>query len=218
MNTFQLTKQLRNEMRRYRIAATEVLLNDFPTEHRRRAMVILKANLEFQVFNDMTGTVCVCQRRKRIPSTTAIARCVAAQTFCRASESKRTLLTRNEVTRFFPTLFRHGLPAGYYVDTSTETPRLGLLRVDVHLSPVNRIWQRSLDAVEKHRQQSAFRKLILADQFEITWLVATEPKVNAIRQMAGKQQRETAVDAHVVSSLLNQLTPLSNTFPDVVGL
>ncbi|QDV85445.1 hypothetical protein [Planctomycetes bacterium TBK1r] len=208
MNNFQLTKLLRNQVRRYRIAATELLLNELPKEHRSRAIVILRTNAEFQVFDDITGTVCVCQRCKRIPSSTAVARCVAAQAFCRASQSNRTLLTKNEVTRFFPTLFRHGLPAGYYVDTSTKTPRLGLLRVDIHLSPVSRIWQRSLDIIEKHRQQSEFRKLILADQFEITWLVVTESKANAIRHLVGKQLRELPVDAQSVPSLLNQLTPL----------
>ncbi len=218
MNEFQLTQQLRNQVRRYRIAAADLLLNELPNAHRSRALLILKTNTEFQVFNDITGTTCVCQRRKRIPSSTAVARCVAAQAFCRASELKRTLLTKTEVTRFFPTLFRHGLPTGYYVDTTTVKPRLGLLRVDVRLSPVIRIWQRSLEAVEKHRQQSEFRKLILADQFEIAWLVATESKANAIRQLANRQQREISVDAHAVPSLLNQLTPLSNTFPDVAGL
>ncbi len=218
MNTFQLTKQLRSQVRRYRIADTKLLLNELPKEHRSRANSILNTSAEFQVFNDVTGTVCVCQRRKRIPSSAAVARCVAAQAFCRASESKRTLLTKTEVTRFFPTLFRHGLPAGYYVDSTTETPRLGLLRVDVHFSPVNRIMQRSIDTIETHRRHSGFRKLILADQFEISWLVATESKANAIRLLVRRQQHDIPVDAHAETSLLNQLTPLPNTFPDVAGL
>lgn len=218
MNNFRLAHLLRHHLQRYRIAAVAPLLKELPERHRSQAMEILKTNTEFQVFKDMTDTACVCQRRNKTPSLTAIARCVAAQAFCQSAKSRRTLLTKNELAQFFPTLFRHGLPAGYYVHTTTETPVLGLLRVDIRFSPANRIVKRSLTAFEKHRHQSTFRKLILSHQFEITWLVATESKANSIRQSVARQACELPVNAHAEIYLLNQLSPLTSTSPDVVGL
>ncbi len=218
MNDFKLTKMLRHQLLRYRIASIDLLLEELPQETRLRAMGIFRTNDEFQCLSDATETDCVCLRRRNPPAMKTIARCIATQSFCRSSELKRTLLTKQDVKRFFPTLFRHGLPAGYYVDAAHEKPLLGLLRIDVHALHINRIWQRSLELFERHYQQSEFRKLILGQQFEITWVVATGSKANAIRHLASKQQREIPIDAQHFPLLLNQLAPLPNTFPDVVGL
>jgi len=91
----------------------------------------------------------------------------------------------------------------------------------LHLSRVSRIWKRSLDLFESHRQQPEFRRLILGHQFEITWVVATDSKANAIRHLESIQQRDIPIDAQHMPQLLNQLAPfapLPSTFPDVVGL
>lgn len=218
MNDFQLTRTLRQQLLRYRIASVDLLLAELPQEMRLRAMNILRTNDVFQIFNDAAETDCVCQRRRNLPAVKTVARCIATHSFCRASEPKRTLLTKHDVKRFFPTLFRHGLPAGYYVDATHSKPLLGVLRVDVHTLQVNRIWQRSLELFERHRQQPEFRKLILGQQFEITWIVATSSKADAIRHLASKQQRDIPIDAQHMPQLLNQIAPLPNTFPDVVGL
>ena len=218
MNNFKLTRTLRDQVQRYRIASVDLLLSELPQETQSRALTILNTNDVFQLFNNEAGTACVCQRRRRLPASTSVARCIATQTFCRASETKRTLLTKPEVKRFFPTLFRHGLPAGYYVDANDGLPVLGICRVDVHFAHISRIWRRSLDLFENHRQQPEFRRLIMGHQFEITWVVATNSKANAIRHLARSRQHDVPIDAQHIPILLNQLAPLPNTFPDVVGL
>ena len=219
MNNFNLTKILQTQVERYRIATVDLLLNDLPEEQRGRAMTILDSNDGFQIVDGYSVGRCVCKRHRKPLATSTVARCVATHWFCRATTIKRTLLLKQEVKRYFPNLFRSGLPAGYYVDANGEKPVLGLLRADVHLTPVSRIWQRSARFIEKHRRQPEFRKLIALNQFEITWLVPTESKANAIRLLASKQQYSSSpVDAHAVSSLLDQLVSLPPTFPDVVGL
>ena len=218
MNTYKLTQMLSRQVQRYRIASVKLLVNELPREQYSHAMRILKTNQNFQVFDDTAGTACVCQRRKRTPSSTSVARCIATHEFCRAGTAKRKLLTKLDVKKFFPMLFRHGLPAGYYVDATGSNPLLGVVRVDVHTLPVNRIWQRSFKLLEHHRRQREFRKLILGQHFQITWLVPSPSKVNAIHHLANRQQRDIPVVAQSVPSLLNQLAPLPNTFPDVVGL
>lgn len=218
MNTHKLTRMLIHQVQRYRIASVELLINELPREQHGQAMQILNTNQNFQVFDDTAWTACVCERRKRTPSLISVARCIATHEFCRAGTAKRTLLTKPDVKKFFPTLFRHGLPAGYYVDATGSNPLLGVIRVDVHTLPVNRIWQRSITLLERHRQQYDFRKLILGQQFQITWLVPSPSKANAIHHLVSRQQHSIPVAAQSVSSLLNQLAPLPNTFPDVVGL
>ena len=218
MNAYKLTRMLSHQVQRYRIASVELLVNELPREQHSQAMQIFNTNQNFQVFDDTAGTVCVCQRRKRTPSSTSVARCIATHEFCRAGTAKRSLLTKPDVKKLFPTLFRHGLPAGYYVDATGSNPLLGVVRVDVHTLTVNRIWQRSFKLLERHRQQDDFRKLILGQQFQVTWLVPSPSKANAIHHLASRQQRDIPVAAQSVPFLLNQLAPLPNTFPDVVGL
>jgi len=149
---------------------------------------------------------CVCQHRQRHPHNSMIACYVTTHRFCRGSKVKRNLLTIQSVKRYFPMLYRHGLPWGYYVDASNKKPVLGLLRVDTHLLQVNRIWQRSLDLLETHRRSPAFRRLIVGHQFVITWAVATNSKQDAIRYLASKKQQDIPFDAQHFPYLLAQPT------------
>ena len=218
MNDLKFAKKLMSEVQRFRIASIALLLDELPRSDRDKALTVLQTNSRFLLFTDSQNEMCVCQHRQRHPHTSMIARYITMHCFCRGSKVKRNLLTKQSVKQYFPTLFRHGLPWGYYVDASNEKPVLGLLRVDTHLLQVNRIWQRTLDLLETHQRSPAFRKLIVGHQFAITWAVATPSKQDAIRYLASKKQHGILVEAQHFPCLLNQLAPLSNTLPDVVGL
>ena len=219
MNDPQLTRLLRNQVARYRVASVDLLISELPVEKRDPARKLLKSDIAFQTIHGLTGGGAICQRRRKPPAKIVISRCIAIHQFCRASTIKRTLLMKQEVKRYFPNLFRKGLPAGYYVDANGEKPVLGMLRVDVQLTPIRRIWQRSVALTEKHRTQTEFRKLIASKQFEITWLVPTDSKANTIRRVGFTNQHASyPVNADTIPFLLDQLIPPPKTLPDVAGL
>jgi hypothetical protein len=219
MATNNAIEQLRKQLQRYRIMTVEMAFEVFEPVHRHRAMEILQRNMTFQLFVSSSGDQCVCLRRRQLPSATAVAGCLASQSFCNSDKAKRTLLTSDDIQQYFPTLFRRGLPKGYYVDATNKTPVLGLLRVDTNLTPVNRIWRRSLKLFEKHNQDPSFRDVILRQQFQIAWAVPTESKARAINTIVTHRHRpHLELFAEYVPMLLDQLVSLPNTFPDVVGL
>jgi hypothetical protein len=139
------------------------------------------------------------------------ARAEAIAWFCNAST--RTTLTRRELRRYFPKLFRVGLPAGYYVETSSVSPILGLLRVDTHLRAVPRIVQQSQKLIARHARDPPFRTLIARQQFRIAWLVPTEMKA-AILNDAFHQASLASCEAVFVPCWFDAVIPL----PEVVGL
>lgn len=95
--------------------------------------------------------------------------------FCQDSTS-RSLVTKQELAACFPDLFRHGLPAGHYIDRNPASLCLGLVRVDPGQARINRIVSRTAQLVHSYRQRSGFRQLIDQGQFELTWIVPTIPK------------------------------------------
>ena len=137
MPSHNLIAQLRKHLLRYRIAIVDLLLETVAQDDRTQAMQILQDHTDFLLFE--SDDLCVCLYRRQVPSTKNVARCLASYAFCYSAVAKRTLLTKLDVRQYFPMLFRHGLPSGYYVDTTGQVPVLGLLRVDLHLTPVNRI-------------------------------------------------------------------------------
>lgn len=219
METNNIIVQLRKQLQRCRIATVEMAVEVVDPAHRNRAMEILQHSMNFQLFVSSSGDQCVCLRQRQLPSATAVAGCLASQSFCNSGKAKRTSLTNDDVEHYFPSLFRHGLPSGYYVDSTNKTPVLGLLRVDTHLTPVNRIWQRSLKFFEKHHHIPVFRDLILRQQFQIAWAVATASKARAFNTLVvHRPKAHFQVFAEHVPMLLDQLISRPNTFPDVVGL
>lgn len=108
-------------------------------------------------------------------SDTSLARSLGILSFCHGSKS-RSLITREELEAYFPKMFRHGLPAGLYVETTPQSAKLGNVRVDGGQSKSNRIVARTQRSIQKHEQQSGFRELIRDGNFELTWIVPTHPK------------------------------------------
>lgn len=112
---------------------------------------------------------------RRPLSDTSLARALGILSFCHGSES-RSLVTRTEIARYFPSIFRHGLPAGHYVDATPQFTRLGNIRVDAGPSRISRIVNRTQRSIHNYEQQSGFRELIRDGNFELTWIVPTHPK------------------------------------------
>ena len=105
----------------------------------------------------------------------SLARSLGILTFCHGSKS-RSPVTQSEIGTYFPKLFRHGLPAGHYVDAKSQSTRLGSIRVDAGQSKINRIAARTQRSIQKYQRQDAFRELIRNGDFEFTWIVPTYPK------------------------------------------
>ena len=128
--------------------------------------------------------------------------------FCQQSES-RSLVTKDELETWFPDLFRHGLPAGQYLNRQSTAVRLGHIRVDAGQSKISRLVARTDRLVHKYRQQSGFRQLIDNGQFELTWIVPTLPKqyrlIQALKVIAG-----SGVHLRVcaIPELLNVIAPI----------
>ncbi len=136
-------------------------------------------------------------------SETSLARSLGILTFCHGSES-RSLITREELETYFPKMFRHGLPAGHYVDATPQHTRLGNVRVDAGQSKVNRIVTRTQRSLQKYEQQTGFRNLIRDGNFELTWIVPTHPKqrrlVEALHLLTGSGVRFRVI---AIPELLN---------------
>lgn len=125
---------------------------------------------------------------RRPLSVTSLARALGVLTFCHGSKS-RSLVTTPEMEAYFPKLFRHGLPAGHYVDASPQSTRLGNVSVDAGRSKITRIVARTQRRIQKYERQEGFRELIRKGDFELTWIVPTHPKqqrlAEAIQPLTG---------------------------------
>ena len=108
-------------------------------------------------------------------SDSSLARSYGILTFCDAADS-RSVVTRKELETYFPKMFRHGLPAGHYIEATPQSTRLGNVRVDAGQSKINRIVARTQRSIQKYEQQAGFRELIHQGNFEITLIVPTHPK------------------------------------------
>lgn len=218
MNPHRSLSGLMNEVRRYRIALLDLLLADRPQPFGELTTAVQTCP-ELLMFDAVSGDRCVCLRRRNLPTALAVARAVAIQLFCRADTTKRNLLTHRDINQYFPTLFRSGLPSGYYVDGTNGSPILGFVRVDTHLAPLSRIRQHTQELIERHASDAAFRPLISRQQFEVTWLVPTETKAAGFNDIAATLRTcGIRCESQCVPKLLELLVPLRNTFPDVVGL
>jgi len=142
-------------------------------------------------------------------SDTSLARSLGIFMFCHSSTS-RSMITRDELESYFPKMFRHGLPAGHYIEATPQITKLGNVRVDGGQSKINRIVARTQRTIQKYEQQPGFRELITDGNFELTWIVPTHPKqrrlLEALQPLTG-----SGVHMRVVSipELLNVVAHIS---------
>ncbi len=139
----------------------------------------------------------------------ALSRALGILMFCHGSPT-RSLVTKSDLASYFPKLFRHGLPAGHYVNMTTQWKRLGNVRVDTGESKVSRIVARAQRSIERYERQPGIRELIRQSQFELTWIVPTTPKQ---RRLSDSLQRFAASGIHLnvvaIPELLNIVAHLS---------
>ena len=139
----------------------------------------------------------------------SLVRAYAVTTFCTDSHS-RTLVTRQDIADYFPNLFRHGLPPGHYIERSTDTIRLGHVRVDAGESTTRRIVARTERVIHKRRLEIGFRQLVDSGQFEISWVVPTHAKQ---RRLLEHLQPIAAAGVHLrviaMPMLLNIIAPIN---------
>ena len=83
MNDPQLTRLLRNQVARYRVASVDLLISELPVEKRDPARKLLKSDIAFQTIHGLTGGGAICQRRRKPPAKTVITRCIAIHQFCK---------------------------------------------------------------------------------------------------------------------------------------
>jgi len=187
-----------------------------PIEDRERAMLaielLVRAGRISEWHHDCGLRYWTAAAASRL-SDGSLSRSLGILTFCQGSES-RSLLTPHEIEHYFPKLFRHGLPAGHYVDATPQSTRLGNVRVDAGQSKLNRIVTRTERAVHKYEQQPGFRELIHDGKFELTWIVPTHAKqrrlAEALHPLTGSGVRIRVI---AIPALLNVVAhlPSSNT-------
>ncbi len=146
--------------------------------------------------------------RPRPLSNTSLARAFGIFMFCHGSEA-HSLITREELETYFPKVFRHGLPAGHYASVTSQSQRLGNVRVDVGQSRINRIVTRAHHSIQQYEQQPGFRELIRDGNFELTWIVPTHSKqrrlIEALQPLTGSGIH---LDVIAMPELLNILVPI----------
>ncbi len=120
----------------------------------------------------------------------------------------RSAISSDDIRNYFPRLFRHGLPSGYYVELVQQQARLGYAKVD-SCSRISRIVSCTLKMIDQHRSHFAFRELIDEERFTITWIVATGAKqrrlINAFRFI---QASGIKLDVQVNPDLLDIIAPI----------
>ncbi len=149
-----------------------------PIDDRERAMLAIDQLLrggQISEWHHDSGLRYWTAASLRPLSDMSLARSLGVLTFCHSSES-RSLITREELKTYFPKMFRHGLPAGHYIDATPQFTRLGNVRVDAGQSKINRIVARTQRSIQKYEQQMGFRELIRDGNFELTWMVPTHSK------------------------------------------
>lgn len=140
----------------------------------------------------------------------AFVRRYAVVCFCETPGSCRSLLTRAEIEQYFPNVFRHGMPGGYYVDTSEERPRFGHIRVDAPPARTPRILSRAVNLIDRHCRSDGIRQLVTQRQFDITFIVATLQKARRLHTEFRKFDHSgVTVHAHAVRELLELITPIT---------
>lgn len=204
--------QIRKAIDRYRIASIQLLVKEFPSCNVGQLKSCLRQADDYRVFQDL-GESLVCSRQNQQPSTLSVMRCVALQEFCQAPHKERKLLDKVDLQHYFPTMFRAGLPRGYYIDCSNKKPILGLLRIDTHTADVRRICRRSVDLIEKHRANKSFARLIVSRQLKVTWAVPTPSKADALTLVMRAAGVHAPVEFEFSRSLIKGALQLAEPTP-----
>lgn len=214
-------KKLLADVERYRVVRRDLFCQNLSDSQIKTLDRKLRCSTSIQIVRHACGLSLIYQRRRAVPSESSLASHVARYTFLHQETEHRRLLTKDELKAWFPTLFRPGLPHGYFVDHSERRPSLGLLQVDTHLRDSRRIHAEFSDQIRKHFVAPGFQQLIGNHQFRLVLLVASSAKANAINALLlnskcpGVQCEAVAVPV-LFDMQFGRMT--QRTLPDVVGL
>jgi len=149
-------------------------------------------------------------RRTGPLSETAKVRNYAIQSYCLRGGVYRSRLTKEELASMLPEIDRPGLPLNYYVDTSSDAPRLGFVRVDVggH-GRWDRIAKTCVSDLMSHIGNPAFQQFIQSDAFEVTLITTMPQKADRLRSWIVEQSPEATSLLKVVAfpELINLIAP-----------
>ena len=133
-------------------------------------------------------------------------RAYAMLRFCCLSKQFRYRLTAEELQQNFPTLYRPGLPCGYYFDP-TGDGQVGLLRVDT--SGRGR-WDRTVQSlrhdIASHVLHAGFRQLVRVGRFQVTLVTVLPQKAARVREALDRFRDTRRVPVHVIA--MPELLPL----------
>ena len=133
-------------------------------------------------------------------------RATALLRFCCLSDRPRHLLIPSEIQGSFPSLYRAGMPNGYYFDPA-GTGRLGLARVDVgRRGRWDRVIQSVRQDITQHIHRPGFRDFIQAGRFELTVLTVFRQKAQRVQAELSTLPDTRRVPIHVVA--IPELLPL----------
>lgn len=208
MQTIARENSVMDELKRYTLLIDQFLPTNASETTQPMVRRLVRARRVSQ-WTHRSGLRYWTVRAPRPLSDRSLARAFGILLFCRQSAT-RSLVTTAEIESYFPTLFRHGLPGGHYVDSTYDSSRLGHVRVDGSCSKVSRIVSCTAKMIHDYRKQPGFRDLIDSDRFELTWLVPTKPKQHRV---ATCLQPLTAsgipIRVCAIPELLNLLAPIS---------
>ena len=201
-------KQLQEDIRRYRIVRRDLFCRGWDESLCVRFNRRLAAHRSLHIIEHATGMALITRRHESMISTRATATHASIHTFCKSGPFERRLLTADDFRAFFPTLSRPGLPRGYYVDLSQTQPVLGFVRVEATPAPLRRIQARFSDWIRRHQQHPVFNGLICNHQFEISLLVPTASKADAINSTPlNRQCPDVTCEAVAMPLLMDLLIP-----------
>ena len=212
MNKQDDARAVLREVHRYRIANVESLEKSLVGIEVTNATQFLASRHKLRLKRHVSGLSYAFIPQRGLPSPTAIARSLAIHAFVCDSSQKSSLLNKHDLKKYFPDLFRSGLPRGYYVNTFESTPRLGLVRVDADPDDIVRIVQLAHRLIQRHQKLSGFRSLMATGQFEITFLVATCAKSRRLRLALDALSKSGVLfRSEAVPLLLDLVAPLPLT-------
>lgn len=209
MKTDTIMNNVLIEVQRYRFARLDLLLRHLAEPEQQQIIQRIRQSREMRLSKLASGMEYASMPSRKSAPLRGIARGIALHTFCHDGVNHRTLLMAEDVNKYFPRLFRNGMPSGYYVDTSGEKPILGFVRVDTGLDHITRILQQFRKQFERHASSPEFAAITAAGQFEISYLVPTEMKAVAINTASGHRSgHQPTCRAVAVPLLLDLLAPL----------
>lgn len=206
MHQTKMESLLLEHIARHTIAIDRYL----PTDNRERALLGLERLHRMGQISQWThqsGLRYWTRSASKPLSDSSLVRSLGFLLFCQQPTRRR--LTSSDIDEFFPSLFRHGLPGGHYIDCETDSPCLGRACVDTGASKVKRITVRAGEMIRKYRQSEAFNVLLKDNRFQITWIVPTTAKQHRLTEALAPLVL-TGVNCRVcaIPELLNVLAPI----------